>query len=83
MSKMSKYNPYNFDREYEYRTYKNIGKQQEIDYKAQTNIAYKIYQWIRNKRNPQEKRYMNFDNYLEWEEYVVLQERDLVDNLII
>lgn len=64
------YMPYNFNLKYEYQTYKNIGKEYRIQYRAQKNILYKLYWQIRKLFNHNEKKYKNINKFSEWEEYV-------------
>lgn len=66
-----KYRPYNFDVKYEYRTYKNIGVNHRLEFLAGKSLIYKIKKFIRNCINQKEKRYRNFDTYLQWKEYFV------------
>lgn len=65
------YLPYNFDSRYEYRTYKNIGRQIEIDYWEKKKLIYKLYNYCRKKNNKNESKYKNCRDYSEWEQYVV------------
>ena len=68
--KRKKYMPYNFDIKYEYKTYKNIGKQYKLDWRSKRNLFYKIYKLIRKFYNRNEKKYANFDTYSLWREYI-------------
>lgn len=64
------YMPYNFNIEYEYLTYKNIGVEEKILYKATRNAFYRLRLLIRKFFNKNEKKYKNLNKYSEWEEYV-------------
>lgn len=64
------YMPFNFDFKYEYKTYKNIGKEYKIKYKAEKNVLYRLYWFIRKIFNWNEKKYKDLNNFSEWEEYV-------------
>ena len=68
--KINEYMPYNFDFKYEYLTYKNIGKEEEINYYAKICIFYRLYLGIRKLLNKNEKKYKNLNKFSEWEEYV-------------
>lgn len=67
---MRKYIPYDFDMKYQYRTYKNIGETHRIDFKAKKNFLYKIWRVARNLINKNEKKYMKFDTFSQWENYI-------------
>lgn len=62
--------PYEIDLEFQYRTYKNIGKTYWIEFKAKKNFLYKIWRIIRIIFNKNEKRYKNFNTFSQWENYV-------------
>jgi len=64
------YMPYNFNIEYEYLTYKNIGVEEKILYKAKRNTFYRLRLLIRKFFNKNERKYKNLNKYSEWEEYV-------------
>ena len=64
------YMPYNFDFKYEYKTYINIGKEYKIQYITNSNLISRIYKLIRAFLNKGERRYRNFNCFLEWEQYV-------------
>lgn len=68
--KKIQYKPYNFEFKFEYRTYKNIGTNYEVETMSKCNIAYKIRKFTRKIWNMKEKRYRNFDTYSEWEKYI-------------
>ena len=68
--KDSTYMPYNFNFNYEYQTYKNIGIEKEMQYMARKNCFYKLRYLIRKLLNKNEKNYKNLDKFSEWEEYV-------------
>ncbi len=68
--KNNSYMPYNFNFKYEYKTYKNIGKEYKIQYKAEKKILYRLYWLIRKVSNWNEKKYKNFNNFSEWKEYI-------------
>lgn len=61
-----KYMPYNFNEKYEFKTYRNIGKNLK---NSQNSIFSKIF--CRCKRNKEQKKYKEFDTYLDWENYVL------------
>lgn len=69
--KNSTYKPYDFDFKYEYKTYRNIGIQDKIRYKAKNDIFCRLRLKIRKVHNRDEKKYKNFNNYSEWEKYVM------------
>lgn len=68
--KNNAYIPYYFNLKYEYRTYKNIGEEYKIQYKAKKNVLYKLYWLIRKVFNWNEKKYKNLNKFSEWEEYI-------------
>ena len=79
------YMPYNFNIEYEYLTYKNIGVEEKILYKAKRNTFYRLRLLIRKFFNKNERKYKNLNKYSEWEEYVkntsvadILNKKDFV-----
>lgn len=65
-----KYKPYNFDVDFQYRTYKNIGKNYKIQFCARKSRFYKIYGMIREWCNKNEKKYKNFDTCSQWKSYI-------------
>lgn len=67
----SKYLPYKFDSRYEYRTYKNIGKDEAIKYKAQKSVYYNILWKLRRLLNHDDKNYRQLKNYSEWKIYIL------------
>lgn len=52
---MKKYCPYNFDIDFQLRTYKNVGRMYELEYKAKEKVWYKICLLIRKVFNRNEK----------------------------
>lgn len=70
MSK-GKYIRYGFDTKFEYRTYRNIGRQHMIQFYARKNLFGKLWNWIRNTLNRGEKKYRNFDVFTDWREYII------------
>lgn len=64
---MKKYMPYGMDLRFQYSTYKNIGKSDRIEFKARKNFICKARDYIRKKRNKNEKRYKNFNTFSQWE----------------
>ena len=62
---------YNFDYKYEYKTYKNVGVDEKINYKSKGNFFYKLLRLIRFLLNKNEKRYKKLNTYSEWENYVI------------
>lgn len=83
----NKYMPYSFDSKYEYRTYKNIGKDSKRLYQSQNNICYKLFYRMRSKIGG--KRYTSLNTYSDWKIYVIGQIEDklaydqmYVDNFI-
>lgn len=67
---MKKYTPYGIDFKFQYRTYKNIGKTYQIEFKARKNFLYKILNCIRKFNNKNEKKYMNFDAFSQWKQWI-------------
>lgn len=63
---MKKYMPYGVDLEFQYSTYKNIGKSYQIEFKARKKFFYKIVNYIRKFFNKDEKKYKNFDTFSQW-----------------
>lgn len=78
--KNREYRPYKFNFKYEYKTYKNIGVEDKIIYKAEKNILYKLRFKIRKIYNWDEKRYRNFAKFSRWEEYVNEEIRNKINN---
>lgn len=56
------YMPYNFNIEYEYLTYKNIGVEEKILYKAKRNTFYRLRLLIRKFFNKNERKYKNLNS---------------------
>lgn len=83
---MKKYIPYGVDFKFQYRTYKNIGKTCQIEFKARKNFLYKILNGIRKFNNKNEKKYMNFDTFSQWKQWIRqelnLNEGDNKENII-
>ena len=67
---MKMYIPYYFDLQYEFETYKNIGKAHKIDYLSKTRLFYKFKKVIRNCANINETKYKNIDEYSVWKRYI-------------
>lgn len=63
-----KYLPYSFDEKYEFRTFRNVGK----DYDNNTKIcmAGNIRRSFHRIINEKEKKYCICDTYLQWKKYV-------------
>lgn len=74
--KKAEYIPYNFDIKYEYETYKNVGKDCEVQFRAVRSRFYKIYKKIRDWKNKGEKKYKRIDRYSQWEVYIKEKIRD-------
>lgn len=58
---MKKYMPYSIDLKYHYRTYKNIGKLYQKEWRKKTHC---------DKKRNNKKRYKNFDTFSQWEQWV-------------
>lgn len=61
----NKYLPYNININYEIRTYKNVGK----DYNVQ-NIQQKLLRGVRRFFNCQRKKYLLCNTYSDWEKHI-------------
>lgn len=68
--KNREYRPYKFNFKYEYKTYKNIGVEDKILYKAKKNVFYRLRLGIRRLFNWDDKKYKNLNKFSEWEKYV-------------
>ena len=73
--KKASYMPYDFNTKYQYLTYKNIGIKHRVNYMAEKYFLYRFRRCIRNLRNNNDKKYKNFDSFLEWKEYVIENKR--------
>lgn len=76
-----KYKPYGFNERYEYRTYKNIGRDYGNRKYANMGLIYNAERFLRRKINTKEKSYAMCDTYLQWKKYVEKNlEKNLTDN---
>lgn len=74
-----KYKPYGFNEKYEYRTYKNIGRDYGNRKYANMGPIYNAERFMRRKMNAKEKSYAICDTYLCWKEYI---EKNIEKNLL-
>jgi len=65
-----KYRPYNIDIEYEYRTYKNIGKDYGNAKNADKGLAFNFIRFIRKWRNREQTEYRTCNTYSDWEKHI-------------
>lgn len=65
-----KYLPYNFDFNYEIKTYRNIGKDYGDCNIANRGIISNLRRYCRFKINTDDKYYKKCNNYSEWKEYI-------------
>ncbi|WP_440287074.1 hypothetical protein [Eshraghiella crossota] len=66
----TKYKPYGFDEKYEFRTYKNIGRDYGDRKIADMGLVGNIKRFFRKKMNRKQKKYTMCDTYLQWREHV-------------
>lgn len=69
--KKEKYRDYKFDIDYEYRTYKNIGKDYGDSKTADRGVLLNCKRAVRKWMNKKEKRYKFCNKYSEWEKYII------------
>lgn len=67
---MEKYIPYYVNLQFQYKTYKNIGKSNKIDFLAKKNVIYKVRKIFRKLFNKKEEKYKDFDTFSQWENYI-------------
>lgn len=65
-----KYMPYGFDENYEYKTYRNIGKDYGDSRTANAGHIENIKRYFRKKVNKTQKYYATCDTYTQWKNYI-------------
>ena len=65
-----KYMPYGFDENYEYKTYRNIGKDYGDSRTADAGHIENIKRYFRKKVNKTQKYYATCDTYTQWKNYI-------------
>lgn len=72
------------DFKYEYNTFLNMVRNQNIKLHLRSSLFNKICIFIGEKTNRKEKRYKNIQTYLEWKRYmncIFLQNKDIIENI--
>lgn len=66
----TKYTPYGFDEKYEYKTYKNIGKDYGDRKIADVGFFENVKRYFRRKTNRKQKQYAMYNTYEQWKKHV-------------
>lgn len=64
------FKPYGIDTEYEYKTYKYVGRNYEDSKDASAGCRLRLKKYLRKRRRKKQKRYAFCNTYTEWESHV-------------
>ena len=65
-----RYVPYEIDMQYEFKTYKNIGRDYGNSRTASVGFSYNVMRFFRKLKNRKQKKYLFCNTYSEWERHI-------------
>lgn len=68
--KKTKYTPYGIDLDYEFKTYKNVGKDYDDYTSTKIKFSPNLLRYYRKKNNKDNKKYAHCKTYTEWKNHV-------------